>query len=83
LTPLRPKIDQGRLITLEHGRFKLSVRYSDDFSRHRNHSFKKMCLDPMVGSGVENYWGNFPWKIIISSSYSIVMFFFKDVFGAF
>jgi hypothetical protein len=29
----------------------------------------------MVGSGVENYRGNFPWEIIISSSYSIVLFF--------
>jgi hypothetical protein len=29
----------------------------------------------MVGSGIENYRGNFPRKTIISSSYSIVLFF--------
>jgi len=29
----------------------------------------------MVGSRLENYRGNFPRKIIISSSYSIAMFF--------
>jgi len=29
----------------------------------------------MVGSGIENNRGNFPGKIIISSSYSIVLFF--------
>jgi hypothetical protein len=34
-----------------------------------------MCLDPMVGSGLENYRGNFPRMIIISSSNSFVLFF--------
>jgi hypothetical protein len=34
-----------------------------------------MCLDPVTGSGFEHYRGNFPEKIIIAPSYSIVPFF--------
>jgi hypothetical protein len=38
---------------------------------------------PKKDNNIENYRGNFPRKIIISSSPSIAMFFFRDVFDAF